>query len=74
MGKAIFVVKYCMCGGIKLYWHELGVDALLMNGEASSKLRRWAQVSISHLNTTICHQILRYIFTGMLFLIFAKNF
>lgn len=74
MEKARHVVKYYMCGGIKLYWHELGMDALLMNGEASSKLRRWPQVSISHLNTTICHQILRYVITEMLFLRFAENF
>lgn len=67
MGNVVCVVKYFMCGGIKLYWHELEVDILLMNGEASSKLRRWPQVSISHLNTTICHQILCYIFTEMLF-------
>lgn len=74
MGKAIHAVKYYTCGGIKLYWHELGVDALLMNGEASSKLRRWPQASISHLNTTICHQILCYVFREMLFLKFAENF
>lgn len=57
MGKAIYAMKY-MHGGIKLYWHELWSGCITHEWWSNSKLRRWPQVSISHLNRTICHQIL----------------